>query len=102
MTKKLLLSALILMAFSTLNVSSQVRKAARNQKQRIHQGVQSGEITPGERARIAAKERDVRQEVREAKADGVITIDEKRDIRHEQKQASRTIYRTKHNAKDRK
>ena len=97
MTKQILFSITLLMAIATVNVSAQARK-----NQRIHQGVKSGEITPGERARIASKERDVRQEVREAKADGVVTIDEKREIRKEKNEASRTIYRTKHNNRVRK
>lgn len=80
---------------------AQVRQRNANQHRRIHQGVKSGEITAGERARIANKEREVRQDTRDARADGVVTGQERREIRRDQNKASRTIYRTKHNNRTR-
>lgn len=102
MKAKLLATAILIISLGIGNeASAQVRQSARNQHQRIKQGVKSGEITRSEGRTIAKKERDVRQEVRQAKADGVVTASEKKDIRKEQRQASRTIYRKKHNRRDR-
>ena len=74
---------------------------AQNQPKRIKQGVRSGEITNHERVEIAKQRQDVRQAVKVAKADGVITNQEKKIIVAEKKQASKTIYRKKHNNRSR-
>ena len=74
---------------------------AQNQAQRIKQGVKSGEITKSERVQIAKQRQDVKQATAVAKADGIVTKDEKKIIIAEKKQASKTIYKKKHNSKDR-
>lgn len=98
--KFFLATAAFLFAFSFAG-SAQVKQRAVNQHHRIRQGVRSGEITAGERARIANKEKEVRQDVKDAKSDGVVTGQERREIRRDQNRASRTIYRTKHNNRTR-
>lgn len=70
---------------------------AQSQQQRIKEGVRNGEITRTERAQIANQRQDVKLARRVAKADGVVTPAEKQIIAVEKRQASRTIYRTKHN-----
>ena len=37
--------------------------------------------------------KNIRQDVREAKSDGVVTTDEKKEIKQEKRQAKRNIYR---------
>jgi hypothetical protein len=81
---------------------AQVRGKAKTQRQRINQGVRSGELTRAEAANLRNDQREIRQDVRAAKTDdGVITRDERQDIRQDQRQASRKIYRKKNNARDR-
>lgn len=72
-----------------------------NQRERIQQGVASGELTRRETGRLAAEQRDIRQLERAYKSDGALTGAERRDLQHEQNQASRDIYQQKHDGQDR-
>jgi hypothetical protein len=72
-----------------------------NQKARVKQGIRSGEITGPEAQRIRKEQLDVKDARVDARQDGVVTPHERNQIRKEKKQASRTIYRKKHNARDR-
>jgi hypothetical protein len=96
MKKLFFFIAILATTFSLTAANAQVR-----QHRRIHQGVKSGEITRAERIRIAKQKQDVREAVRDSKADGVITQAEKQEIRKQKRQVNRTIYRTKHNEKRR-
>lgn len=72
-----------------------------NQQRRIGQGVVSGELKKGEVRKLEKEQRDVQQEKREARADGTVTGAERKEIQKEQNQASRKIYKAKHNNKTR-
>lgn len=72
-----------------------------NQRERIQQGVRSGELTRRETGKLVEEQRDVRQLERAYKSDGTLTGAERRDLHHEQNQASRDIYRQKHDEQDR-
>lgn len=72
-----------------------------NQRERIQQGVASGELTRRETARVREEQRDIRQLERAYKSDGTLTAAERADLHHEQNQASRDIYRQKHDEQDR-
>lgn len=72
-----------------------------NQRERVQQGVRSGELTRRETRHVAEEQRDIRQLERAYKSDGTLTGAERRDLHHEQNQASRDIYRQKHDAQDR-
>ncbi len=72
-----------------------------NQHERIRQGVGSGELTRRETARLREKQRDVRQLEHAYKSDGTLTAAERADLHHEQNQASRAIYRQKHDEEKR-
>jgi hypothetical protein len=78
-----------------------VNQRQHNQRERIQQGVKSGELTRRETGRLAAEQRDIRQLERGYKSDGTLTDAERRDLHHEQNQASRDIYRQKHDDQDR-
>lgn len=101
MKLKFLLASVILAAVTVSTADAQVVKRARNQHQRIKQGVTNGELTRAEAANVRNDQREIRQDVREAKADGVVTTEERKEIKQEQRKASRKIYRKKHNARDR-
>ncbi len=77
------------------------RKRQDNQQQRIHQGIRSDELTRNEVRTLGKEQRDIQQEIRASKSDGIVTGAERRDIHQEQNQASRAIYRKKHNNRDR-
>ncbi|WP_129775541.1 hypothetical protein [Peristeroidobacter soli] len=78
-----------------------VNARQQNQRQRIQQGVQSGELTRRETGKLAREQRDVRQLERAYKSDGELTRAERVDLHQEQNQASRHIYNQKHDAQDR-
>jgi len=71
------------------------------QRERIQQGVRSGELTGRETHRATENQRDIRQLERAYKSDGELTRNERRDLTKEQNQASRQLYRDKHDAQDR-
>jgi hypothetical protein len=73
-----------------------------HQQQRIKEGVKSGELTKKEAARLEVREHKIAKDKREAKADGVVTPQERAKIQREQNKASRRIYLQKHDAQKRK
>lgn len=78
-----------------------INERQENQRDRIQQGVRSGELTRGETRRIVGEQREIREQEREARADGNYTRLERAEIQQELNQSSRHIYRVKHNDRDR-
>ena len=76
-----------------------VEERAQRQEGRIARGVRSGELTPRETRRLVQQQRHVRRVERRARADGVVTASERREIRMEQNRANRTIRRMKNNGR---
>src|SRR5689334_254935 len=72
-----------------------------HQQQRIVNGVKSGELTMRETRRLAAGQVHLNRVERRAKADGVVTAQERARMQHEENQQSRRIYRQKHDGQDR-
>ena len=70
-----------------------------HQQKRIKQGVQSGELTKGETVRLEKEQGKIKAEKLQAKSDGKVTPEERQKIRHDQRKASRHIYKAKHNDK---
>ncbi len=102
MTLKLLSAAIVALALSINTADAQtVTGKAQNQRQRIKQGVKSGELTKAETRNVVSDQREIRQDVKAAKSDGTVTKEERKDIKQDQRQASRKIYRKKHNNRDR-
>lgn len=99
MKTKLFFSALLIALACTQADAQAIRQ--HNQRVRIRQGVQSGELTRAEAANLRHGQREIRQEKREARADGVLTPEERREIRQDQRQESRKIWRKKSNNRDR-
>ncbi|MBH8558187.1 hypothetical protein [Hymenobacter negativus] len=95
-----LLAATSLLAVSYTSVAQVVTPGInarqRNERARIRQGVATGELTRPEAARLKGREAEIRQDKRAARADGIVTRDERQDIRKDENQASRAIYRQKH------
>lgn len=100
MKAKIMFTAII-MAVAISNTNAQVAKRAISQHHRIKQGVRSGELTRAEAANLRNGQKEIRQDVREAKADGVVTPAEKQEIKQDQRQESRKIFRKTHNGRER-
>ena len=99
MKAKILLPLIVLLSVAVSTVNGQtIRQKSRHEKARIIKGNRSGELTRFERRRLVGEQREIRRDVRIArKDDGRIDRQERRVIRHDQRKASRHIYRAKHN-----
>ena len=78
--------------------TSRVDRREARQQLRIQQGVRSGELSPGEAARLRAGERHIRRAEWRAKSDGVVTPRARVRLNRALNRESRRIYRLKHNA----
>ena len=103
MKTRMLVPFILLLTVAVINANGQsIRKKSRHEKARIAQGAKSGELTKGETTRLAKEQKEIRQDVKEAKKDdGHIDPRERAEIKKDQRQASRHIYRAKHNARKR-
>ncbi len=79
-----------------------IKEQQENQHDRIQNGVKTGSLTRREAARMRNRENATHQEIKEAKADGVVTPEERVDIKHDQAQNSKAIYRQKHDGQRRR
>lgn len=95
-----LLAATVLILTLGIN-TTEAQQRTRVQKQRVKQGVRSGELTRAETRSIARMHRDTRRDVRQAKSDGVITHKERKEISRDKRHTNRAIYRKKHNRRHR-
>jgi hypothetical protein len=71
-----------------------------NQQDRIAQGVESGQLTPGETKNLETKEAGLNKEERNMRTedDGHLTAADRAKLRNQQNGLSRQIYTDKHNA----
>ena len=95
MKKLIILGAFILTA-GLVNAQTQT-----NQKQRIAQGVKSGELTKKETKNLVRQQRNIRRTKKVAKSDGVVTKKERAVINGKQRAANRNIRRKKNNGRKR-
>lgn len=101
--KTRIIATLLLCSFIAFGASAQtIRGKAANQRARIKQGVKSGELTKAEAVNLAKDQKEIRNDIKDAKKDdGVIDRSERKEIKQEQRKESRKIYRKKHNLRDR-
>ena len=66
-------------------------------EQRIHDGQANGSLTPREAYRLQQQVREIRRAERRASADGVVSHDERRQIRYLQDRADQSIDRLETN-----
>jgi hypothetical protein len=80
--------------------NNKVGQRRENQQDRIAQGIKSGQLTAGETAKLENQQKGINQQVSaDRKANGgKLTTAEKKQVNHEQNQASKNIYHKKHNA----
>lgn len=110
MKGRILVGMLVLMGFGVLRLPAQQNqdqtpradKREAIQKQRIKEGVKSGELTKREARRLAHEQKKIKKDEAAAKADGTVTPQERAKLQREQNKASRDIARKKHNLRERK
>jgi hypothetical protein len=80
--------------------NNKVGQRRENQQDRIAQGIKSGQLTPSETAKLEKQQQGINKQVAtDRKANGgKLNASEKKQVNKEQNQASRNIYRKKHNA----
>ncbi|MEM6264529.1 MAG: hypothetical protein AAGI38_18595 [Bacteroidota bacterium] len=98
-TRLIALSMMILgtISFATAQVTPGATKTQVRQQARIQQGVRTGELNRRETRQLQRQQANIRRTKRRAKADGVVTPAERRDIKSKQRRANRTIRRKKNN-----
>ena len=72
------------------------------QSSRIKDGLQSGELTRSEMKGIRSDRQEIRQAERAAKADGVVTQEERQELQGMLNDLSKDIFEAKHNNKRRR
>ncbi len=93
------IAALSLMILAAGTADAQTR--ASSQRKRVRQGVKSGELTKTETVVLAQQQKEIREDKREARADGTVTKEERKEIKKGQHKANRNITRKKNNRRDR-
>ncbi len=96
MKKFLLLSAVALLLAGATEASAQNRHRGgrindRQDRQRVHRGVRSGQITREEARAIRERQQQIRAERRGYRSDGQITREERREIRKDEREQDRYI-----------
>jgi hypothetical protein len=93
--------AILAQAPATAPTSAAINQRKDNQQDRIAQGVKSGQLTPGETAKLEHQEAGINKEEKGMRAqdNGHLTNADKCLIKKQQNQESKRIYRDKHNAK---
>ena len=103
--KKFIFSSLIALSFAftaTAQTATPVVDAReQNQKDRIKDGVKSGELTKKEAANARANQQHIKKVEARAKADGVVTAEERAKLDAKQDKASTRICNNKHDAQTR-
>jgi len=91
----------VVSALSSLAMAAEVDRRENRQQDRIAQGVQSGQLTPGETAHIEKQEQRIDNQIKAERAanGGHLTAAERAQVNREQNRESRRIYAAKHNAR---
>jgi hypothetical protein len=88
---------------ASTSLAAEVDQREANQQARINQGVRSGELTPGETARLQNREGRINNEIARDRAanGGHLTPGERARVNRQQDRASAAIARDKHNGRGR-
>jgi hypothetical protein len=99
--KTLVKMIVVVSALSSVAMAAEVDRRENRQQDRIGQGVQSGQLTPGETARLEHQEQRIDNQVKAERAanGGHLTAAERAQVNREQNRESRRIYAAKHNAR---
>ncbi len=86
---------------SAQEATPRINKRQRVQQQRIEQGAKSGALTKQEVRQLERREAKIQSDKINAKADGKVTMQERRKLNRELNHTSRAIHRQKHDAQTR-
>ena len=88
-------------AAATVNAADVVDKRQERQQKRIGRGIESGQLTPREAARLEREQAKIAAEEKAFRSDGKLSKAERKKLRRDQNRASRHIRREKHDAQHR-
>lgn len=100
--KNIIIAAMLLISLAAVQAQTPVNARQKAQRARIAEGRVDGDLTSGEAALLNKQQRHIRRSERVAKADGVVTVRERRALHRKQHRANHAIRRAKHNPVDRK
>lgn len=105
MKKIIAFAAIVSIMGFTYTISAQVTPKVThkqvNQQERIQNGRKTGELTRKETAKLEMQQAKIQHDKRKAKSDGVVTPQEHRKLKREQRRASANIYMQKHDSQKR-
>lgn len=101
MKKSIVFIASSLLFVSQLSFANAIDDRQKNQRARIVDGVQSGELTARETGNLVRNQAHIRATEARYKSDGDFTARERASLHHKQNKASARIYRQKHDNQDR-
>lgn len=97
-----LLAASAAVFISIPSMAASVDRRAGRQQARISEGIQTGELTRPEAARLERREAHLQNELARDRADGRgLTVHERAKLQRQENRLSRDIYRQKHDAQQR-
>ena len=99
---KLILSAAALIALGApLTFAQNIQHRKVRQQDRIGHGVNSGQLTPGETARLERQQKSINHEEHHMRKqdNGHLTAADRRQLNRRQNRASKNIYVKKHNGR---
>lgn len=102
MKKIMIVAAMLLITLATVQAQTPVNARQKAQRTRIAEGRVNGDLTKGEAALLNKQQRNIRRSECVAKADGVVTVRERRELHRKQHRANHAIRRAKHNPINRK
>lgn len=87
--------------FNDARTAHYIDRMQAQQRERIEQGIRSGELTRPEAQRLMAEQRDIERQQRRYLADNHLSPFERQRLMNELEDASRNIWRQKHDAQAR-
>ena len=99
---RIIIAFLALLSVSAISATAQNDRGLQDERQRIHHGVQSGQLTHREAGRLNAQKEQLRNEAIRYKAnDGRIGPRERADLRKDNRRLNRNICIQKHDRQKR-
>ena len=97
---RLFFTSVLILATSHASAGS-INDRQANQKDRIAQGVASGELTKRETAKLAAQQHKLARKEARFRSDGELSARERVNLQRSLNRSSANIYKKKHNDRDR-
>ena len=101
MKPSVLIAFISIFFLANQSFAASVNERQHNQKQRIKQGIQSGELTKREANRLSNQQFKIAKKEAIYKSDGVFTKKERLDIQTDLNRTSKAIFKQKHDGQSR-